>query len=125
MPRRYTPACVAVLGFLLLGGPSIARDDVPSTVRSWLSSFITKIDAADRARRSKTDKTAGTVVVRVEVAADGSVRRPEIERSSGSRLLDQRAIDALRAVASFDPPPAVMLTPAGVTDLSFQLHLGR
>ncbi|MCJ2048653.1 energy transducer TonB [Methylobacterium sp. J-070] len=65
------------------------------------------------------------VVVRVEVTADGSVRRPEIERSSGLRLIDQRALDALRAVASFDPPPTEMLTPAGVTDLSFQLRLGR
>ncbi|MBW4968620.1 energy transducer TonB, partial [Pseudoalteromonas sp. CR1] len=61
----------------------------------------------------------------VEVAADGAVRRAEIERSSGSHAIDQRALDAVRAVSPFTAPPAELLAGADVADLSFPLQLRR
>ena len=64
-------------------------------------------------------------MVRVEVAADGEVKRAEIERSSGSHILDQRALDAVRSVSPFTAPPAELLAGADVTDLSFPLQLRR
>jgi len=115
-----------VLGLLLLVGPSASREDVSPAVRDWLSAFITKIDEADSARHQPVEsKAGGTLVVRVEVAADGTVRRAKIERSSGSRILDKRALDAVRAISPFTAPPAELLTGADVTDLSFPLQLGR
>lgn len=95
-------------------------------MRDWLSAFITKIDKTDSAgHHPVASKTAGTVLVRIKVAADGAVRRAEIERSSGSHALDQRALDAVRAVSPFTAPPAELLAGADVTELSFPLQLGR
>ncbi|MCJ2053937.1 energy transducer TonB [Methylobacterium sp. J-070] len=115
-----------MLGLLLAAGPSVSRDGVSPAVHDWLSAFITKIDEADHARRpSAGNKASGRVVVRVEVAEDGTVKRAEVERSSGSSALDQRAIAAVRAVSPFTAPPAELLAGADVTDLSFPLQLGR
>jgi protein TonB len=126
MPTRYISAYGAVLGLLLLAGPSASREGGSPAVRDWLSAFITKIDETDRAQRSNaSSKATGTVVIRVEVAADGSVRRAEIERGSGSAALDHRALNAVRAVSPFTAPPAELLTEAGIVDLSFPLRFGR
>lgn len=126
MATRRIQACGAVLGLLLLAGPGASRDNVSPAVRDWLSAFITKIDEAERAgHRPAARKTASTVVIRVEVAADGAVRRAEIERSSGSHAIDQRALDAVRAVSPFTAPPAELLAGADVADLSFPLQLRR
>lgn len=126
MATRCIPASIAVLGLLLFAGPSASREAISPAVRDWLSAFITKIDEADSAlHHPVASKPAGTVVVRVEVAADGEVKRAEIERSSGSHILDQRALDAVRSVSPFTAPPAELLAGADVTDLSFPLQLRR
>jgi protein TonB len=125
VPRRIA-ACIATLILLLLADPSASRDSASPAVRDWLSTFITKIDEADRARPPRVGyEPAGTVVVHVEVGADGLVRQAQIERGSGSTTLDRRALDAVRAVSPFTAPPAELLTEAGVTDLSFPIRLGR
>src|SRR3954464_5980067 len=92
------------LGFcasLLVPGGPLARDQTSPEVRDWLSAVITKIGKADheQANRSR-GKTSGTVTVRVQVAADGFVNRVEVERSSGSPDLDQRARSVVRAASS-------------------------
>lgn len=126
MVTRCVAACIATLGLLLLADPSASRDSASPAVRDWLSAFITKIDEADRARSSRAGREPpGTVVVHVEVGADGLVRQAQIERGSGSATLDRRALDAVRAVSPFTAPPAELLTEAGVTNLSFPLRLGR
>jgi periplasmic protein TonB len=53
----------------------------------------------ERARRAGV---AGVVVVRIALAADGSVRAAELTASSGSRLLDEAALAAARS-STFDP----------------------
>ena len=53
----------------------------------------------ERARRAGV---AGVVVVRILLAADGSVRQVELTTSSGSRLLDEAALEAARA-STFEP----------------------
>ena len=126
MLSRHSPISIALLGLLLLAGPSASRDGVSPAVQAWLSAFITKIDEADHVWRPGVgNKASGRVVVRVEVAADGTVRRADVERSSGSSALDQRAVAAVRAVSPFTAPPAELLAGADVTDLSFPLQLGR
>ena len=53
----------------------------------------------ERARRAGV---AGVVVVRIVLAADGAVRHVELTASSGSRLLDEAALEAARA-STFAP----------------------
>ncbi|MFZ9435962.1 MAG: energy transducer TonB [Opitutales bacterium] len=53
----------------------------------------------ERARRAGV---AGVVGVRIALAADGTVRRVELTASSGSRLLDEAALEAARA-STFEP----------------------
>ena len=111
---------------LLTPGGPLARDQTSPEVRDWLSAVITKIGKADHEQaNSSRGKTSGTVTVRVQVAADGFVNRVEVERSSGSPDLDQRARSVVRAASPFNPPPAPLLTAAGTTELSFPLRLGR
>jgi TonB family protein len=94
--------------------------------RAWLSDLVTRIDAADRAeRRAGSGRRAGTVVVHVEIGADGALQRAEVERSSGSPALDQRALRAVRGVGPLSAPPAGLLGSAGVADLSIPVELGR
>lgn len=126
MSSRWLTHGILVLGLLLGSWPAQARAGVTPAVRDWLSALVTRIDAADRAdRRGDARGAAGTVVVRIEVAANGSVRRAEIERRSGSRGLDRRALRAVQGAGPFPAPPAELLTEAGVTDLSVPVRLGR
>ncbi len=53
----------------------------------------------ERARRAGV---AGVVVIRIALAADGTVREVELTASSGSRLLDAAALEAARA-STFEP----------------------
>jgi protein TonB len=53
----------------------------------------------ERARRAGV---AGVVGVRIALAADGSVRAVELTASSGSRLLDEAALEAARS-STFEP----------------------
>jgi TonB family protein len=53
----------------------------------------------ERARRAGV---AGVVGVRIALAADGTVRQVEVTASSGSRLLDEAALEAARA-STFEP----------------------
>ncbi len=64
-----------------------------------------------------------TIEVRVRVAEDGSVLMVEVERSSGSRSLDERAVAAVKAAGPYAPPPAQMLMANGTTELTFPLSL--
>ncbi|HUD42486.1 MAG TPA: energy transducer TonB [Dokdonella sp.] len=73
---------------------------------------------ADALRRGEQ----GTVLLRVSVAADGSIERVEIERSSGSSRLDRAARDAVRQWRF--RPPLVGGAPAaavGIVPVMFRL----
>ncbi|KQP42740.1 hypothetical protein ASF49_02575 [Methylobacterium sp. Leaf104] len=111
---------------LLIGSAAQARERTPPEVRAWLSDVIAKIDAADPGRTAPARRRRiGTVVVRVEIAADGFVNRVDVEGSSGVADLDQRAQRLVRAAGPFSPPPKPLLTPAGTTELSFPIRLDR
>lgn len=73
---------------------------------------------ADALRRGEH----GVVLLRVSVAADGSVERVEIERGSGSSRLDRAARDAVRQWRFL--PPLVDGVPAaavGTVPIVFRL----
>lgn len=108
----------------LLGSVAPSEAGAPLGVQRWLSSVLAKIDAADRSRTPRRQMSRSmTVEVRVRIAEDGSVLLVEVERSSGSRSLDERAVAAVKAAGPFAAPPAQMLMANGTTELSFPLSL--
>ena len=72
---------------------------------------------------AKAGHVQGRVVVQVSIYGDGRIANPEIEESSGSRILDQAALDALQAASPLtlshrlEGTPIVMLVP-----LNYQLE---
>ena len=115
-----------VLGLLLVAWSAPAREAPGRAVRRWLSDLVTRIDAGDRAtRQPSAARRAGTVVIHVEIAADGTVQQAEVERSSGAADLDQRALRAVRSVSPLPAPPPALLDLSGVADLSIPVELGR
>ncbi|MFB0492013.1 TonB family protein [Methylobacterium sp. OAE515] len=138
MPSRMLAPGIVAVGLLLVPWAAPARGAEGPRVRAWLSDLITRIDAVDRAgARPRSGRRAGTVVVHVEIAADGSLQRIEIERSSGVPDLDRRALRAVQGAVQgkaaglvqgagpLAPPPAALLGGAGVADLSVPVDLGR
>ena len=112
------------LSLSLLGSVGTGEAAAPVSVQRWLSSVLVKIEAADRSRAPRqSGGRSATVEVRVRVGEDGSVLAVEVERSSGTRSLDERAIAAVKAAGPFAPPPAQMLMANGTTELSFPLTL--
>jgi TonB family protein len=126
MPSRVILLGNALLGLLLATGSAQAREGYGPGVRRWLSDLVMRIDAADRAMlRPGASRPAGTVVVRVMIAADGSLQGAEVEGSSGSPDLDQRALSAVRNVGLLPAPPRALVVASGVADLSIPVELGR
>ena len=115
------------LGATLVSGVGLQARERPSPeVTGWVSAVIAKIDMAQRPPATERRRRGRrTVVVRVQIAADGFVNRVDVERSSGAPDLDERARELVRAAGPFGPPPVPLLTPAGTTDLSFPLSLER
>lgn len=111
---------------LLVAMQTQARERAYPEVQAWISDVIARIDRADHERSAPVrQRRSRTVVVRVQVAADGFVNRVDIEKSSGMPELDDRARVVVRAAGPFSPPPQPLLTAAGTTDLSFPLRLDR
>lgn len=61
----------------------------------------------------------GTVYIKFVLARDGSLKRAEVSRSSGRRILDKAAINAVTAVRRFPAVPASMEG----AELNFELPL--
>lgn len=117
---------ILLVGLLMIACAAPVRAMPGPAARAWLSDLVTRIDSADRAeRRPGSARRGGTVVVRVEIAADGALQRAEVERSSGSPSLDQRALRAVRGVGPLSAPPPGLVGSAGVADLSIPVELGR
>ena len=68
------------------------------------------------ARRSGTE---GTVYIKFVIARDGRLKQAEVSRSSGRRILDKAAIDAVTRVNRFPAVPEVMEG----AELNFELPL--
>ncbi len=73
----------------------------------------------ERARRAGV---AGVVGVRIALAADGSVREVELTASSGSRLLDEAALEAARS-STFEPATLGRAPVASEADASYRFEL--
>ncbi|NNU82147.1 energy transducer TonB [Halovulum dunhuangense] len=69
--------------------------------------------AIERRKRYPRDATgaSGTVVVRITVGRDGSLRNVALARSSGSAALDQAALRAVHTARSFPSAPSGLTEP--------------
>jgi periplasmic protein TonB len=69
-----------------------------------------------KAKRVPNVRASGTVVVRYTIGTDGQILSKQIERSSGSKQLDDAASEALDRAAPFPPiPPDVSGKPLAFT----------
>ena len=126
MPLRAFIHGTVMLGLLLVPSGVPAWAGPERAVRRWLSDLVMRIDAQDRAaRRPGASRRTGTVVIHVEIAADGTVQQVEVERSSGVPDLDRRALRAVRGVSPLPAPPPAVLGLSGAADLSIPVELGR
>jgi protein TonB len=69
---------------------------------------IERVGTANFPDEARRQSTFGTVLVTVAIRADGSVERIEIDRSSGSRVLDQAVERIVQLSAPFKPFPAAV-----------------
>ncbi len=70
--------------------------------RAYLGTLSKSIE---RAKVNPRSRLAGTVMVRFTVGPDGSLISRAVERSSGSKVLDEAAVAALDRAAPFPPMP--------------------
>jgi len=93
-PAVVAPVAAEPKGVSVAPSAPIAEVFVPPSFRARQEPAY-----PERARRAGV---AGVVAVRILLAADGSVRQVELTASSGSRLLDEAALEAARA-STFEP----------------------
>jgi periplasmic protein TonB len=70
--------------------------------RAYLGTLSKSIE---RAKVNPRSRLAGTVMVRFTVSPDGSLVSRSVEKSSGSKILDDAAVAALDRAAPFPPMP--------------------
>jgi protein TonB len=73
-------------------------------------------DRVQKAKRNPNVRSSGTVIVRYTIGTDGHLLSKEIATSSGSKMLDEAATQALDRAAPFPPiPPDVSGQPLAFT----------
>lgn len=73
-------------------------------------------ERVQRAKINPRSRTAGVVVVRFTIGLDGHLLSKEVAKSSGSKVLDEAATEALDRAAPFPPiPPEVSIKPLAFT----------
>lgn len=73
-------------------------------------------DHVQRAKVNPRSRVAGTVVMRFTIGVDGHLLSKEIASSSGSKVLDDAATQALDRAAPFPPiPPEISIKPLAFT----------
>lgn len=111
-PKAALPSPVVV--------PAAAATQSSSVGRSYTSMVRNLIDQQKEypvmARRSRFE---GTVYIKFILARDGRLKHAEVSRSSGRRILDKAAINAVTRVNRFPAVPESM----NGSELSFELPL--
>ena len=105
---------------VVVSGKTAAATQSSSLVRSYTSMVRNLIDQQKEypimARRSRFE---GTVYIKFILARDGRLKHAEVSRSSGRRILDKAAINAVTRVNRFPAVPESM----NGSELSFELPL--
>lgn len=87
----------------------ISADTRESTIAMYLDTWKRQIEAVGDdyfPELGSLDGLSGSPTLEVSIAASGELGEVIIRRSSGSKILDQAALDILRRASPFDPFPA-------------------
>lgn len=113
---------ILVLALQVFGSASCwARSDRKTEV--WVSGIVSKITQIEQADAAAGKP--GTVTIRLRIDSNGVIESATVEETSGSALLDERALRAAKSAAPFPPPPQKILTLEGFTELAFPLEVGK
>jgi len=86
----------------------ISADTRESTVAAYLDNWKRRIEAVGDeyfAELGELEGLSGSPVLEVKIEASGQLSEVIIRKSSGSRVVDQAALDILRRASPFDPFP--------------------
>jgi protein TonB len=86
----------------------ISADTRESVVAAYLDNWKRRIEAVGDEyfpNRGNLDGLTGSPTLEVSINADGQLDEVIVRKSSGSRVLDQAALDILRRASPFDPFP--------------------
>ncbi len=86
----------------------ISADTRESTVAAYLDSWKRRIEAVGEEyfpEFSELEGLTGSPTLEVSIEASGQLAEVVIRKSSGSKVLDQAALDILRRASPFDPFP--------------------
>ena len=87
----------------------ISADTRESTIAAYLDNWKRRIEAVGDEyfpELGELDGLTGSPTLEVSIDASGQLSEVIIRKSSGSRVLDQAALDILRRASPFDPFPA-------------------
>jgi TonB family protein len=91
------------------GNPGLNREDSgppPGEMERYLAGVIARLHQTKRyPREAQFNEQEGTVMLLIEVAADGGVLRSEVENASPFESLNRAALEAVRAVGRLAPVP--------------------
>ncbi len=87
-----------------------ALGETADALRAYLAGVRARIEAAKRYPRwARRRGIQGEVDLRFRLGPDGRLLGAEVKRSSGAKVLDQAAVEAVRRAAPFPPaPPGVV-----------------
>lgn len=86
----------------------ISVDTRESVVAGYLDAWKRRIEAVGDqyfAEIGKTEALTGSPILEVKIEASGHLSAVEVRRSSGSRVVDQAALDIIRRASPYDPLP--------------------
>lgn len=86
----------------------ISVDTRESVVAGYLDAWKRRIEAVGDqyfAEIGKTEALTGSPIIEVKIEASGHLSAVEVRRSSGSRVVDQAALDIIRRASPYDPLP--------------------
>lgn len=91
----------------------ISADTRESTIAAYLDNWKRRIEAVGEEyfpELGDLDGLTGSPTLEVSIEASGQLAEVIIRKSSGSKVLDQAALDILRRASPFDPFPAEVST---------------
>jgi periplasmic protein TonB len=103
--REFKAAMSAVVMLGLAPGVALAQDKPGDETTQRRDYLVTLSKSIERVKVDPRSRKAGTVLVRFTVGPDGKLLSRTVEKSSGSKVLDDAAVATLDRAAPFPPVP--------------------
>lgn len=100
---------------------SLSAGQIQNLTAQWGAKLRRKVERRKR-YPSAARRASGTVLVRLTVGRDGSLRGVALARSSGNAALDQAAVRAVQSAGRFPPAPKGLSKPSYSFTLPMQFN---